>query len=157
MAVRHQLVEYPPEQVWQVLAEPERYADWVVGVSGSEPRGNAWPQVGASLTYTLSLGPWTGKGRTVVRRSQRPRFLELEADSGPFGSARIAIEVRAWGDTESLVIVDEHPLRGTAARLHNVVLDVLLQWRHRRMLGLLAKAVEETAQDEGGLPAPWPT
>ena len=147
MAVRHQLVERSPEQVWQVLAEPGRYSDWVVGVADSEPSGQTWPQVGAALTYKVSFGPWTGKGRTVVRRSQRPELLELEAHSGPLGTARIAIEIRAWGDGESLVIVDEHPLRGTAGTLHNVLLDAFVQLRHRRMLSLLAKTVEESGEE----------
>ncbi|MFF9510931.1 hypothetical protein ACF1BU_31255 [Streptomyces sp. NPDC014724] len=79
------------------------------------------------------MGPKKFHGRTTVRRHDPPGALELEADSGPFGTARIAFDIRAWGD-KTVVIVDEHPLGGLGGQLHNVVLDALLQIRHRNML-----------------------
>src|SRR5947209_7194834 len=120
MAVRHQLIERTPEQVWSVLADPDRYSDWVVGVTDSVPGRGDWPRVGADLTYKVVVGPWTGSGRTVVRRCEPPHVLELEAESGPLGTARIALEVRPWGEKDSIVVVDEHPLRGPGGSLHNV-------------------------------------
>jgi len=143
MAVRQQLIERRPEQVWEVLADPATYSRWVVGVADSEPGGGAWPDVGAELAYRVVLGPWTGSGRTTVRRSQAPDALELEVDSGPLGTARIAVEIRPWGRAESIVVLDEHPLRGPAGSLHNVAIDAFLQVRHRGMLGRLAQVVEQ--------------
>ncbi|HET6860770.1 MAG TPA: SRPBCC family protein [Streptomyces sp.] len=143
MAVRHQLIRRPPEAVWEVLADSSRYADWVVGTSQTRPKGSDWPEVGASLAYTVRLGPWTAQGETTVRLSERPRVLELEADSGPLGTARIAIEIRPWGE-HTLVIVDEHPLRGLGGALHNTAVDAALQLRHRSMLARLAKVVEKS-------------
>ncbi|SEG84081.1 Polyketide cyclase / dehydrase and lipid transport [Actinacidiphila yanglinensis] len=143
MAIRHQLIERTPEQVWAVLADPRRYHEWVVGVAGSASSKGEWPRLGADLVYQVALGPWKGHGRTVVRRSEAPHLLELEADSGPFGSARIALEVRPWGEQDSGVIIDEHPLRGAAGSLHNVVVDAFLQLRHRSMLKRLADVVEK--------------
>lgn len=148
MAIRHQLIERSPRQVWAVLADPGLFSDWVVGVSDSEPRGGAWPELGAALTYTVSVGPWSGSGRTAVRRAEPPYLLELEADSGPLGTARISIEVRPWGERDSIVVLDEHPLRGSAGALHNVALDALMQLRHRSMLGRLADVVERTTAPE---------
>lgn len=145
MAVRHQLIERSPQQVWTVLAEPARYPEWVVGVAGSAPGRGDWPRVGSDLRYRVVLGPWKGDGRTVVRRSEAPHLLELEADSGALGTARIAVEVRPWGEQDSLVIVDEHPLRGAAGSLHNVAVDAFIQIRHRTMLKRLANVVERSA------------
>ncbi|BBA95517.1 hypothetical polyketide cyclase/dehydrase [Actinacidiphila reveromycinica] len=144
MARRHQLIERPPGQVWAVLADPARYDDWVVGVTGSAPGRGDWPRVGADLSYEVALGPWKGGGRTVVRRCEEPHVLELEAHSGPLGTARIAVDVRPWGERDSLVTLDEHPLRGTAGTLHNAAFDVFLQLRHRRMLKRLAYTVERS-------------
>ncbi|WP_030768258.1 SRPBCC family protein [Streptomyces sp. NRRL F-2664] len=144
MAVRHRLIHAAPHEVWAVLADASRYADWVVGTSESRPAGGQWPAVGSSLEYTVRLGPWSASGTTVVRRVEAPAELELEVDSGPLGTARVAIEVRSWGE-ESLVIVDEHPLRGLGGALHNAALDALLQLRHREMLATLAKVVEQAA------------
>lgn len=66
-------------------------------------------------------------------------------DSGWLGTARIAIEVRRWGEY-ALVIIDEHPLRGPAGMLHNTAVDALVQLRHRSTLARLADAVEKTSK-----------
>ncbi|MEW9520313.1 SRPBCC family protein [Streptomyces tubercidicus] len=141
MAVRHQLVKRAPEELWAVLADRSRYEDWVVGTARTRPEDGNWPEVGATLAYTVRVGPWEVGGQTVVRRSDPPRTLELEVDSGWLGTARIALEVRPWG-ADSLVIVDEHPLAGPGGRLHNAALDALLQLRHRSMLSRLAEVAE---------------
>lgn len=73
MVGRHQLVERGPAAVWNVLADPSRYADWGVGTSESAPRAGRWPEVGSSLTYTVRIGPKSVDGYTVVRRFEHPR------------------------------------------------------------------------------------
>lgn len=146
MAVRHRLIHAAPHQVWDVLSDPALYADWVVGTSDSRPARGAWPELGSALEYTVRIGPWTGSGTTVVRRVDAPAELELEVDSGSVGTARVAIEIRPWGE-ESLVIVDEHPLRGMGGALHNAAFDALIQLRHRDMLRRLAGVVEEHTAD----------
>ncbi|MEU6814180.1 SRPBCC family protein [Streptomyces sp. NPDC046860] len=151
MAIRYQLIRRPPAAVWRVLQRPSSYADWVVGTHETAAREGRWPELGSSLSYTLKIGPRRVEGHTVVRRHEPPRHLELEAKS-PFGNARIAIDVRDWGD-ESLVIVDEHPLRGLGDKLHNVLFDTLIQLRHRDMLSRLARLVERETpgqSDDGG-------
>ncbi|MEU6577948.1 SRPBCC family protein [Streptomyces sp. NPDC046805] len=140
MAIRHQLVEREPAAVWNVLRDPSRYADWVVGTSESAPRTGRWPEVGSSLAYTVKLGPKSVEGYTVVRRLEHPRYLELEAHTS-LGTARIAFDIRPWGE-ETLLIVDEHPLRGLGGTLHNTVLETAIQFRHRDMLRRLARLVE---------------
>ncbi|MFI2782380.1 SRPBCC family protein [Streptomyces sp. ALB3] len=145
MAARNRLIARPVEDVWAVLADSTLYGDWVVGTSGTRPGKGTWPQLGSSITYTVRLGRWSVTGSTVVRRCEAPRTLELEADSGRLGTARIAVEVRPWGE-DSLVIIDEHPLRGPAGALHNSVAEALIQVRHRSMLARLAHVVESAAR-----------
>ncbi|MFI8101116.1 SRPBCC family protein [Streptomyces sp. NPDC086023] len=148
MAVRHQLVEAPSDRVWAVLADPGLYGRWVVGPTGSRPVDGDWPDEGARLEYTVRLGPFSGSGVTTVRSADPGRLLELEADSGRLGTARIAIELRPWG-ANTLVIVDEHPLRGPGGALHSAPLDALLHVRNRRMLRRLADLVEERPRTGG--------
>ncbi|MFJ8142763.1 SRPBCC family protein [Streptomyces sp. NPDC096013] len=158
MAVRHRLIERSPEDVWKILSDAERYGDWVVGTSRAELDEGLWPEVGASLRYEIRIGPLTLHNRTVVRRSEPPSVLELEAHSGPLGTARIAMELRPWGE-QTLIILDEHPLRGAGGALHNPLLDAAQQMRSRAMLARLARLCEE---DEGpsratpGRPRPRP-
>ncbi|WP_329154119.1 SRPBCC family protein [Streptomyces sp. NBC_01456] len=146
MAVRHQLIKRAPDAVWAVLADPSRYADWVVGTARSRPDEGVWPEPGSTLAYTVRVGPWTLNGHTTVRRCDPPRELELEVDSGSLGTARIAIDVRPWGE-HTLVIVDEHPLTGPGGVLHNAALDAFLQLRHRSMLSRLATVVENSPRE----------
>ncbi|WP_316528411.1 SRPBCC family protein [Kitasatospora brasiliensis] len=142
MAVRHVLIDRPPRDVWQVLADPRRYSRWVPGTSRTEPADGSWPETGAGLRYTVRAGPWELAGHTVVRRCEEPQRLELEAFAGRLGTARIAIELLAWGGG-TLVIVDEHPLRGPGSTLHAAPSEALLHLRHRSMLSRLADTVED--------------
>ncbi|MGV9699999.1 SRPBCC family protein [Streptomyces sp. NPDC003470] len=158
MAVRHRLIKTTPQAVWDVLADGTQYADWVVGTSSSTPKRGQWPQVGAAIGYEVSLGPVSLTNETVVRRCEEGSVLELEAIAGPLGTARIAIELRPWGE-QCLVIVDEHPLRGAGGMLHNMGVEALIQLRHRAMLARLAGLCEEEAGEKRrpyAAPAPEP-
>jgi uncharacterized protein YndB with AHSA1/START domain len=145
MAVRHQYIDRGRDVVWETLADPWRYSQWVVGTSSSRPGEGAWPEPGSSLAYTVPLGPRELHGHTVVRRCEPPGALELEAHTG-LGTARIAFDIRPWGEG-TLVIADEHPLRGLAGAAHNGLLDWLLQLRHRTMLQRLADVVETSSRE----------
>ncbi|MCC0093536.1 SRPBCC family protein [Streptomyces flavotricini] len=141
MAVRNQLVHRPPHAVWAVLADPTLYGEWVVGPSESTPLDQLWPEVGSRLRYTVRLGPWSTEGVTTVRHREPGRELELEASFQTLGTARIFLQLRPWGE-ETLVVCDEHPLRGLGGTLHNPAVEALLQLRHRGMLARLARIVE---------------
>lgn len=74
-------------------------------------------------------------------------MLELEAHADHLGTARIAIDLRDWGE-HCLVTIDEHPLQGTGGTLHNMGLDVVIQLRLRVMLARLARRCENQAQSK---------
>ncbi|WP_328744265.1 SRPBCC family protein [Streptomyces sp. NBC_00285] len=146
MAVRHRLIKVSPSAVWDVLADGHRYAEWVVGTSESEPVRGQWPHKDAAIRFQVAIGPLKLVNETVVRRCEEGVDLELEAHAGPLGTARIAIELRPWGE-HCLVIVDEHPLQGAGGRLHNVGFDALIQLRHRTMLARLARLCENEVRE----------
>ncbi|MFD5266465.1 SRPBCC family protein [Streptomyces sp. NPDC058335] len=148
MAVRHRLIKTSPQRVWAVLADGDRYADWVVGTAESHPVRGQWPQVGAEIGYEVRIGPVRLTNETVVRRCEEGVALELEARAGALGTARVAIELRPWGE-HCLVIVDEHPLQGVGGTLHNAGVEALIQLRHRTMLARLAGVCEGGAEDVG--------
>ncbi|MFE2474839.1 SRPBCC family protein [Streptomyces sp. NPDC059389] len=149
MAVRNQLVHRPPHEVWAVLADPTLYGEWVVGPSESTPLDQLWPEVGSRLLYTVRLGPWSTEGVTTVRHREPGRELELEASFKALGTARIFLQLRPWGE-ETLVVCDEHPLRGLGGTLHNPAAEALLQLRHRGMLARLAGLVEQLHTGDAG-------
>ncbi|MFF8596918.1 SRPBCC family protein [Streptomyces sp. NPDC015220] len=147
MAVRHRLIKTSPETVWAVLADGTRYGEWVVGTVDSRPVRGQWPQVDAALKYQVRLGPARLTNQTIVRNREEGSLLELEAHAGFLGTARIAIELRPWGE-HCLVIVDEHPLQGAGGMLHNMAVETFIQLRHRAMLARLAKVCEADAEGE---------
>ncbi|MFD7911956.1 SRPBCC family protein [Streptomyces sp. NPDC059752] len=142
MAVRNQLIHRPPQAVWAVLADPTSYGERVVGPSESTPLDQAWPEVASRLRYTVRLGPWSTEGVTTVRHGEAGRELELEASFKSLGTARIFLQLRPWGE-ETLIVCDEHPLRGVGGTLHDPAIEALLQLRHRGMLARLAGIVEQ--------------
>jgi carbon monoxide dehydrogenase subunit G len=145
MAIRHRLVNRPADAVWSLLADPERYRSFVPGTVETSRHQGTWPEVGSALSYRVGFGRLSAQGRTVVRICEPPRRLELEAYLGRMGSARIAFQLVSWG-RDTLVIVDEHPLRGPGARMHAAPVELLLHLRHRLLLGRLASTAEHTAQ-----------
>ncbi|MFI1921310.1 MULTISPECIES: SRPBCC family protein [unclassified Streptomyces] len=145
MAVRHRLVKASPQTVWGVLADGDRYAEWVVGTSSTHEMTGAWPRVDAKIAYEIRVGPVTLSNETIVRRCREPDVLELEARAGVLGTARIAFELRPWG-RHCLVVLDEHPLQGVGGLLHNAGVEVVTQIRHRALLGRLAKVCEADAR-----------
>ncbi|OIJ68401.1 SRPBCC family protein [Streptomyces mangrovisoli] len=156
MAVRHRLIRKSPDDVWKILSDVERYGDWVVGTSRAALDEGVWPELGAALRYEIKIGPLTLHNQTVVRRSEPPSVLELEAHSGPLGTARIAMELRPWGE-HTLIILDEHPLRGAGGALHNSLLDAAQHLRSRAMLARLARLCEEddtSSRTTAGRPRP---
>lgn len=141
MARRHRLIRTSPSNVWAVLADGTRYAEWVVGTAESHPVHGDWPRLGSAIRYEIRCGPFALHNQTVVRFCDEGREIGLEAQAGPLGSARIAIEIHPWGE-DSLVFIDEHPLGGIGGKLHNMALEAALQIRHRAMLKHLADICE---------------
>lgn len=124
-----------------MLSDGWCYRDWVVGTTAIRGVDDEWPAVGSALHYTVGYGPLRKEDRTVVRYADPPRRLELQAHAPPFGTARIAFEIRPWGE-ESVVIIDEHPLTGAAVKAHMLIGEAPFRLRNRRMLTLLTKLVE---------------
>jgi len=54
----------------------------------------------------------------TVRLMDPQRRLELEANAGRLGSARVSIVLLPWGDDSTVIIVDEHPLTGSGCSSH---------------------------------------
>lgn len=147
VAQRQILVNRRPAVVWSVLADGYAYAHWVVGTTQIREVDSAWPETGSSIYYTVGRGRFRFDDRSTVRLLEPERRIELEANAPPLGSARVAIGLIPWGDGETVIILDEHPLRGRGAQLHSGVVELLLHLRNRRMLNNLARVVHARQRD----------
>lgn len=140
MALHNILVHAHPKAVWDVLADPYSYDRWVIGTRKILHADPDWPAVGSSLSFEAGLGPLRFRSQTAVRAAEEPGRLELEADVWPLG-ARVAIEIKPWGG-DSLVVLEEHWIRGPYLLLANPLLHLALNIRNRFMVKGLAEEVQ---------------
>ena len=146
MAVRNALVRAHPSAVWAVLADGHSYDQWVVGTQTVRSVDPGWPREGTSLHYTVGLGRLRLRDRTTVRLVEPGKSLELEALARPVGSVRISIQILPWGE-DSVVVLDEHPLRGPSWALENPIAELAMTLRNRAMLHRLTRVVESRATE----------
>ncbi len=112
-----------PERVWAVLADAERYSDWVLGAQEIEEADASWPAVGARMRHRTGVGPLTVEDDTVVEESDPGTRLVLRAHLGAAGAFRISLELLASPSGTKLVM-HEHPVEGIAASVPGVELGV---------------------------------
>lgn len=143
MAVLNVLVERSPREVWNVLSDGWAYAEWVAGTRFIRDVDESWPEVGSKIYFTVGVGPFMLHDSTTVQLVEPYTRIELEAHAGRLGTARNSIGLVPWGQRRTIVILDEHPLAGPGGRWHNILIELLLRLRNRRMVRLLARLVEQ--------------
>jgi uncharacterized protein YndB with AHSA1/START domain len=143
MAVLNVLVDRSPREVWDVLSDGRAYAEWVMGTGHIRAVDPDWPGRGSKIHYAFGTGRWTFEDVTTVRLVEPEQRLELEVHAGRLGTARVSIVLLSWGESQTVVILDEHPLSGAGARWHSIVVEAVLRLRNERMLRTLARVVQE--------------
>ena len=128
-----------PETVWEVLADANAYAEWVVGTKNVAGFDEDWPEPGAELEYELGLGPLSVADHTVVIEADAPRTLVLRAEFRHVGSVLIHLELEPVG-SGTRITMEEAPVDGMlgAAR----VADAALQLRNDVALARLRALAE---------------
>jgi uncharacterized protein YndB with AHSA1/START domain len=131
----------PPDRVFAVLNDGWLYGLWVVGASHIRDVDDAWPQAGARIYHAFGPWPLLVRDQTTMLESDPPHRLVLQARAWPAGQARIEVTAtpRAGG---SLVELNEYPVSGLGALLHNPLADKLLYRRNVESLARLAALVE---------------
>lgn len=143
MAINRRQMQVPREQVWAVLDDGHRYAEWVVGTSHIRDVDGGFPVSGSRIHYTVGRGPVRHEGHTEVQSVEPGRRLELEAHAWPLGTARIVLRL-SDGQPGCLVEIEEHPQRGLASTLNNPALDLLVKLRNVETLRRLERAAVHT-------------
>lgn len=147
MSVTTYTIAAPPEAVWDVLADADNYAYWVVGARDIRDADAGFPAVGTRFHHTLALGPVDVKDHSEVTASEPPHRLVLEVRARPFGRGYVDLTLAAEaGGTQ--VTLREGPLSLVARLGHNPLADLLLHRRNVESLKRLA------ALSEGRKPEP---
>jgi uncharacterized protein YndB with AHSA1/START domain len=126
-------------QVWDVLSDGNRYAEWVVGTSQIRDTDAGFPARGKRIHYSVGRGPLRHDGHTDVVAVDPGHRIELEAHAWPLGTAQIVLRLTD-GHPGCLVEIEEHPKQGLARRLHNPGLDLLIKVRNVETLRRLERA-----------------
>jgi len=87
-----------PQAVWDTLADPETYADWVVGSRRIRAADAAWPAPGSRFHHTVGVGPLSVDDHTESLEADAPHRLRLRAKARPLGTAQVTLELAPSGD-----------------------------------------------------------
>jgi uncharacterized protein YndB with AHSA1/START domain len=138
-----------PAAVFAVLADPARYADWVVGAREIVGWDHHWPAPGSWFRHHSGVGPAAVGDHTTVLAADPPAELVLLAAFGPLGAAEVRLRV-APSATGSLVTLEERPVSGPLAAVRGArLLDLAIQARNAESLRRLRRLAEAGAQPPG--------
>lgn len=129
MARNEVWVDARQETVWDVLADPFAYPDWVVGAQRARAADPTWPAPASRLHHRVGVGPLSLRDRTCVLECEPPRRIVLDAAARPFGRARVEIVLEADGDG-TRVHLFEDPSGYTALLRLNPAVQALLKVRN---------------------------
>ena len=134
----------PPSDVWEILAEPEHYAHWVVG--SSEVRGwdDEWPAPGSRFHHRVGAKPLTIADNTEVLEASEPHLLVLRARTRPLGVARVELRLEPH-PAGTLVTMIEDPDVPLGGLLTPPPLHALIRLRNGESLRRLRALAEERA------------
>jgi hypothetical protein len=131
-----------PAAVFAVLADPARYADWVVGAREIVGWDAGWPAPGASFRHRSGLGPATLDDRTTVLHADPPAELVLLAAFGAFGAAEVRLRA-VPAAAGSLVTLEERPVSGPLGAVRRArLLELAIAARNAESLRRLRRLVE---------------
>lgn len=141
MSTTRRQIDASPERVWAVLADPDTYADWVVGSRDIRDADSRFPAEGTSFHHTLAFGPIDLKDETTVVEVDEPRRLVLHLKARPLGRGAVAIDL-AERDGGTHLTMHEGPVSPIARIVYNPLIDLALHRRNVEALRRLAELAE---------------
>lgn len=130
-----------PEDVFNVLADAESYASWVVGCQQVRDADDAWPEPGSSFEHRIGFGPLRVQDITTVVETSPPRRLVLRTRAWPLGETLVEFRMRPARDGTQ-VEMRQRPSAGPIAALDNPIQDFITTLRDRETLRRLRRLAE---------------
>ena len=130
----------PPEHVWEVLADPRTYPEWLVGTQVIRWVDPEFPKPGTEFGHKVGASDDAAVADTTTAVAVDPgRCLELEVKARPFmkGRVRFTLESHPQG-TE--VRFGEEPIGPW--RILSPVLWLFVKGRNQKSLHQLRELVE---------------
>lgn len=127
-----QRIDAPRDAVFNLLADPTTYPDWLVGAQRIRDVDDKFPEEGTKFEH--SVGPTeatTIDDNTEVLETHGHRQLLMEIHLGPF-KGEVEFDLRKRGNDATDVIMRERPT-GPAMFLTPLIRPVLALRNHRSM------------------------
>jgi uncharacterized protein YndB with AHSA1/START domain len=140
VATNQRHMPVPPEAVWDVLADPFQYGDWVVGSKEIRAADPGFPAPGTKFHHSIGIGPLTVRDHTEVVESARPHLLRLRAKARPIGTATVVMEITATSGG-STVRMSERPDGVFSPLAFSPLVHVLTKLRNAESLRRLEELV----------------
>ncbi|MDQ2621850.1 MAG: SRPBCC family protein [Actinomycetota bacterium] len=136
------IVKAPPERVFQVLADPESYAYWVVGSKEIRDADSNWPETGSKFHHTVGFGPISVKDHSFVEEVDPPGYLQLRVKARPMGTGRVKLIMVPVGQNQTHVTMIEDAADSLTAFVFNPLTHLLVRGRNKESLARLAALAE---------------
>ncbi len=107
MARNETFIDAPPEAVFDVLADPRTYGEWVVGSSEIRAADGHWPAPGSKFDHSVGIQPLVIKDHTEVVAARPPVMLELRARARPLPTARVTLHLQPDGDGTRVTMIED--------------------------------------------------
>lgn len=140
MSVNEITVDAPTRAVWDVLADPPSYEEWVVGNKAIRDYDPSWPAPGTEFHHKVGFGPLTINDKTVALEALAPRRLVMNVRAFPVGHGIVTFELQESG-SGTLVRMEEHPAGGPMKLLWPVF-NPLVRLRNAETLRRLKRLAE---------------
>jgi uncharacterized protein YndB with AHSA1/START domain len=140
MSVTEIIVDAPPPAVWDVLADPPSYEEWVVGNKEVRDHDRSWPAPDTEFHHRVGFGPFTVKDKTASLEATPPRRLVMNVRALPVGHAIVTFELTESG-SGTLVRMEERPAGGPA-KMAWPVFAPLIKLRNGETLRRLKRLAE---------------
>ncbi|MCU1371389.1 MAG: polyketide cyclase [Ilumatobacteraceae bacterium] len=125
--------EQPIITVFDALADPWTYPEWLVGAKDMRSVEPAWPSPGSSFHHRVGLGgPLTVADSSTSCEIEAPTLLVLEVRARPAGRARVTFRLTSVSHSSTKVEFSEVPIG--PARLMTPVAAPLALVRNKRSL-----------------------
>src|SRR4051794_12420022 len=106
MAQNETHVAASPEAVWDVLADPYAYPQWVVGSDRTLEADADWPLPESKFRVRLPLGD---KDYTHSREAEPGTRIGLAAGGGPRGPFKATVLLPPGGDGTDVTLIGDPP------------------------------------------------
>ena len=153
MARNEIVIAVPPEAVFEVLADPRTYGEWVVGSRQIRAADESWPAPGSAFDHSVGKAPLVINDDTSVVDSRPPVMLELRARARPLPTARITLHLQPYGQGTRVTMIEEPTSRALTV-VGGPLLHAVIRFRNGESLRRLKALAEGTApRPSGALPS----